>query len=201
MAATKLDVERIKREAVFEAKKEMLLSIEQTAGAVDAIWIKELEKSHIQLQTLRTHLPAFCSNKDRGCQEILMKEEMISHEKECVYRPINCPDLKCTAKVTYHGLLDHFTEVHKDYISMDALKKKKFLITCKIGVNLKPTELLLPTRITDSGFYVFILCLFFQVTDFVLEDNVVSVVQEFLDRGNWHDKSLVGFGDVIVVLA
>ena len=177
MAATKLDVERIKREAVFEAKKELLLSIEQTAGAVGAIctnhanhhycygngnyikcnnyYIVELEKSHTQLQTLRTHLPAFCSNKDKGCQEILMKEEMISHDQECVYRPINCPDLKCTEKVTYHGLLDHFTEVHKDYISMDALKKKKFLITCKIGVNLKPTELLPPTRITafDRTFF------------------------------------------------
>eukprot|EP00093_Oithona_nana_P010013 10013.XXX_348729_349526_1 [CDS] Oithona nana genome sequencing. len=110
---------------------------------------------HTQLQTLKTHLPVFCSNKDRGCQEILMKEEMISHEKECVYRPINCPDLKCTAKVTYHGLLDHFTEVHKDYISMNALKKKKFLITSKIGVDLKPTELLPPTRITafDRTFF------------------------------------------------
>jgi len=179
MAATKLDVERIKREAVFEAKKEMLLSIEQTAGAAGAIcnhpnhYYKEydmfegydhyyicniVKKSHIpliQLLTLRTHLPEFCSNKDKGCQEILMKEEMINHDQECVYRPINCPDLKCNAKVTYHGLLDHFTEVHKDYISMDALKKKKFLITSKIGVNLKPTELLPPTRITafDRTFF------------------------------------------------
>jgi len=170
MAATKLDVERIKREAVFEAKKEMLLSIEQTAGAVGAICTDHANhytcyfngsnyqicpKSHTQLQTLKTHLPVFCSNKDKGCQEILMKEEMINHDQECVYRPINCPDLKCNAKVTYHGLLDHFTEVHKDYISMDALKKKKFLITSKIGVNLKPTELLPPTRITafDRTFF------------------------------------------------
>ena len=175
MAATKLDVERIKREAVFEAKKEMLLSIEQTARANGAICTNHVNYANhyccylndhyypcnnyniknTQLQTLRTHLPEFCSNKDKGCQEILMKEEMINHDQECVYRPINCPDLKCTEKVTYHGLLDHFTEVHKDYISMDALKKKKFLITCKIGVNLKPTELLPPTRITafDRTFF------------------------------------------------
>ena len=80
-----------------------------------------------------------------------MKEDMIDHEEVCVYRPINCADLKCTQKLTYHGFMEHFTEVHK---GLDVIEKKKFLITSKIGADLKSAKLA-TTRISAFNFTFF----------------------------------------------
>ena len=66
------------------------------------------------LGVLLSQLPRFCENENNGCQEVLMDEEMIEHESECVYRKIHCPDLfyGCGQSVTYIGLLDHLAQIH-----------------------------------------------------------------------------------------
>ena len=48
-----------------------------------------------------------CANESRGCQEIMVEEAMISHEKECICRLITCPRIDCKLKVPFYELLDH----------------------------------------------------------------------------------------------
>ena len=48
-----------------------------------------------------------CENQERGCQEKLDEENMIFHQSECVYRLVECPNLKCRSKVPFHDLLNH----------------------------------------------------------------------------------------------
>ena len=105
------------------------------------------------LAKLMAQLPIYCKYEKNGCQEILMKEDMIDHEEVCVYRPINCADLKCTQKFigvdSYHGLMEHLTEVHK---GLDVIEKKKFLISS--SVDLKPWKLA-TTQISAFNFTFF----------------------------------------------
>ena len=103
------------------------------------------------LQCLMAQLPVYCKYKSDGCQEILMKEDMANHEQGCVYRPIYCADLNCTQNSTYHGLMEHVTQVHK---GLDVIEKKKFIISSKIGVHLMPQKLA-TTRISAFGFTFF----------------------------------------------
>ena len=48
-----------------------------------------------------------CENQSRGCQEKLDEENMIFHQSECIYRLVECPNLKCRSKVPFHDLLNH----------------------------------------------------------------------------------------------
>ena len=32
------------------------------------------------------------------------------HEEDCLYRPVQCPDLKCNKKIPFIGVLDHIEE-------------------------------------------------------------------------------------------
>ena len=104
---------------------------------------------------LMAQLPVYCKYGENGCEEILMKEDMTDHEEVCVYRPINCADLKCTQKFigmdSSHGLMEHLTEVHK---GLDVIEKKKFLITTKIGADLK-SAMLATTQISAFNFTFF----------------------------------------------
>ena len=58
-----------------------------------------------------------CENQSRGCQEMLdtnNRENMIFHQSECIYRLVECPNLKCRSKVPFYDLLDHMkTEEYK----------------------------------------------------------------------------------------
>ena len=101
------------------------------------------------LQCLMAQLPVYCKYEENGCEEILMKEEMTYHEQGCVYRPINCADLECTQKVTYHGFMEHLTEVHK---GLDVIEKKKFLITSSVDLM---SEKLATTQISAFNFTFF----------------------------------------------
>ena len=55
-----------------------------------------------------------CTNLSRGCQEIHGEESMISHEIECIYRLVLCPDLGCDKQVPFHELLEHLKGVKVD---------------------------------------------------------------------------------------
>ena len=132
MASRDVNVERIE----FEVKKKLLLSINGSAN---------------HIQTLMAQLPVYCKYKSNGCQEILMKEDMFKHEQGCLLTPPYCPYLNCFQKSTYHGLMKHVTQVHK---GLDVIEKKKFIITSKVGVDLKP-EKLATTRISAFDFTFF----------------------------------------------
>ena len=32
------------------------------------------------------------------------------HEEDCLYRPVDCPDLDCNKKIPFIGVLDHIEE-------------------------------------------------------------------------------------------
>ena len=60
-----------------------------------------------------------CENLLRGCQEKSDEENMIFHQSECIYRLVECPNLKClfglNSKVQFHELLNHMeTEEFRD---------------------------------------------------------------------------------------
>ena len=51
-----------------------------------------------------------CENLARGCQESSDKENMISHQVECIQRLVKCPYVSCESKVPFLELLDHMKE-------------------------------------------------------------------------------------------
>jgi len=153
MASADENVERIKLEAKFEAKKELLLSIKGLQTFIRkpcysaeevrchkcnrSFWVKcsmGMGKVLVNssdfpiLEKLMAQLPVYCKYEENGCQEILMKEDMIEHEQCCVYRPINCAHLKCTQKPTYSGLMDHLAEFHKEFYNFEFMEDKRFII-------------------------------------------------------------------------
>ena len=69
-----------------------------------------MTKKLLELETTRFK----CKNTNGGCQELLEKEAMISHEVECVYRLVNCPSPACETKVPFHQLIQHM-ETNKHY--------------------------------------------------------------------------------------
>merc|ERR1712062_429817 len=138
MASRDVNVERIE----FEVKKKLMLSINGLMNIGTA-----------KLQTLMAQLPVVCEYKSYGCQEILMKEDMMKHEQGCLLTPPYCPGLNCTQRSTYHGLMKHVTQVHK---GLDVIEKKKFVITSKIDASLK-SQKLATTRISAFD------CTFFEV--------------------------------------
>ena len=84
-----------------------------------------------------------------------MKDDMKKHEEVCVYRPIYCPDLSCSEKVTYVGLMDHFGEAHKYCEIKTVMNNSKFKIKTKIGTDVS-ARCFLPTLIKtfDQNFFV-----------------------------------------------
>ena len=48
-----------------------------------------------------------CKNSKGGCREFLEKDAMISHEQECIYRLVNCPDVICECNIPTHELIQH----------------------------------------------------------------------------------------------
>merc|ERR1712062_410721 len=136
MASRDVNVERIE----FEVKKKLMLSINGLMNIGTA-----------KLQTLMAQLPVVCEYKSYGCQEILMKEDMMKHEQGCLLTPPYCPGLNCTQRSTYHGLMKHVTQVHK---GLDVIEKKKFVITSKIDASLK-SQKLATTRISAFDFTFF----------------------------------------------
>ena len=90
---------------------------------------------------LLPQLPKFCKYENDGCEEIQMKEDMVNHEQECVFREIDCPELSCYEKVTYMSLMDHLGNAHKNCQN---------IVSEKFKLNPKMAEVgkFAPTRIT-----------------------------------------------------
>ena len=62
-----------------------------------------------------------CKNTNCGCGEFLAKDAMISHEEECIYRLINCPNPNCETKVPFRELIQHM-KTNKHYTRISASK-------------------------------------------------------------------------------
>jgi len=90
-------------------------------------------------------LPFECKNTRFGCKEILMAKEILEHEKNCLYRAINCPVLNCfSTDLAYLSLNDHIEKCHKDGMKCFENKLK---IQIKIGSNLENGYIGPPTKI------------------------------------------------------
>ena len=99
--------------------------------------------------TLMDLLPVFCQYKSKGCQEILMREDMGNHENGCLYRPISCPYFNCGAQTTYVGHMDHMTQSHQNGAKLEMKFRKTFTITRKVVLNSKyyaPTQINEPNK-------------------------------------------------------
>jgi len=153
MASADENVERIKLEAKFEAKKELLLSIK---GLQTFIREPCVSAEEVRCHKCNRSFWVKCNNKyeEDGCQEVLMKEDMIEHEQCCVYRPINCADLKCTQKTTYSGFMEHLAEIHKELYESDVIDTKRFFIKCEMDGDFKSRKFT-PTRISVFDFTFF----------------------------------------------
>lgn len=82
-----------------------------------------------------------CGNTSRGCQEVLTEEAMICHEKDCIYRLVQCPGLIWT-KVPFHELLQHMKKWEQIYKEFSMPKEMK------IVHQFEMTE----TQFKDGGF-------------------------------------------------
>ena len=55
--------------------------------------------------SLLQFLPFQCQNTKYGCQEILMTEELVDHEKYCDYQKVHCPKIDCKTDISFLNLL------------------------------------------------------------------------------------------------
>ena len=92
------------------------------------------EHSPIMEELLELETTRFkCKNTKGGCREFLEKEAMISHEQECIYRLVNCPDLMCDSKVPFHELIQHIkTDKHVQKRSRSIDTKEPLVINIQI---------------------------------------------------------------------
>ena len=78
----------------------------------------------------KSRLPSQCKFADHGCTVELMKINLESHEKECLYRLVRCADLACHEKIPFVGLLDHISNDHEreDFVNAEASNYKSHFI-------------------------------------------------------------------------
>ena len=75
---------------------------------------QEILKAHDKLvKSILTNknMPYQCTNKIRGCQEILPEAKLRDHEdNECIFRPVNCPN--CQSRMAFNAIVDHYEINH-----------------------------------------------------------------------------------------
>ena len=69
-----------------------------------------------------------CFNHKNGCTQIDSIENLLEHQKECIYRDIQCPHEKCTKTFGMTTLIDHMKNDHFNFggfLKMDFGTKMK----------------------------------------------------------------------------
>ena len=61
--------------------------------------------------SLLQFLPFQCQNTKYGCQEILMTEELVDHEKYCDYQKVHCAKIDCKTDISFLNLLGEFFQL------------------------------------------------------------------------------------------
>ena len=57
------------------------------------------------------NLPSPCCHYKNGCQTFLDQTELVDHQKNCLYRLVNCPyKLSCNEKVIFLHLEEHIAK-------------------------------------------------------------------------------------------
>jgi hypothetical protein len=65
------------------------------------------------LRPRRSNVTLLCRNKEHGCElRLKTNGELIDHQKECKYRLVFCPDLRCARKIPLAKLFAHINEDH-----------------------------------------------------------------------------------------
>ena len=84
----------------------------------------------VQNKSFENRLPAQCRFSDHGCTVELMKNDLDTHEKECLYRLVKCVDLACHEKVPFIKLLDHMSNDHEreDFVNAEGSSYKSHFI-------------------------------------------------------------------------
>merc|ERR1711974_91623 len=68
------------------------------------------------VQKLLKDLPIQCAWNGNGCNDVLTKDTLLQHEKNCVYRKINCPRIHCKDNVCFFNLMNHFDKKHVKHV-------------------------------------------------------------------------------------
>ena len=63
-----------------------------------------------------------CSFYRRGCEGKFSREERLAHEKDCIYREVNCPKKGCSSKTLFKSLTKHFAAQHDGDVTTVLLK-------------------------------------------------------------------------------
>ena len=83
-------------------------------------------------------LPWMCQNYKRGCREIKMEiGELEIHQRNCIFRLINCPRLGCFNKsrkieLLFKDLTKHLTDSHDDDVKIPMLEGRKNMWAVKL---------------------------------------------------------------------
>jgi hypothetical protein len=64
-------------------------------------------------------LPTRCKFTINGCQVMIMLEDLLVHEDDCVYRNIRCSFLNCEDSVIFIGFHDHLKIKHESMIKLE----------------------------------------------------------------------------------
>ena len=69
-----------------------------------------------------------CIFYKNGCREINFRDDLLEHQKECVFRDIKCPDIACLKTIPFTSFTDHMQSGHHRSIDikMECGIKKKF---------------------------------------------------------------------------
>ena len=63
--------------------------------------------------------PFQCQNTKYGCQELLMKDDLLEHEPYCDYQKVYCAVTECESDVSLLNYLDHFNQNHSKCVSYE----------------------------------------------------------------------------------
>ena len=53
-----------------------------------------------------------CQYEEEGCSLVMLRKYLVSHEKKCPFRMINCVDFRCKRKIPMSKLVDHVRNNH-----------------------------------------------------------------------------------------
>lgn len=68
------------------------------------------EDAHILMRYILGETKFKCENFEFGCSVAVAHKHIESHQRECKYKPVLCPHVKCSKKVAKASLDEHLKE-------------------------------------------------------------------------------------------
>ena len=94
-------------------------------------------------EQLLPKIPHYCKFASYGCKEEDINTALESHEKDCKYRLVNCPEvLQCKTQISMVLLLDHMKEKHEGQVPIlsNFNLSKPLRLSCKSSNSLTLTK-------------------------------------------------------------